>query len=102
LNAEFPQAGYGSKAYIVPDTQITRTSTGLELQVLMPVVNAPFRVYFAYNPTRVNTNIQPPLAVDRSMFPNDATYNEAIATYGTAIPYSERSTTFRFTIGRTF
>jgi len=36
------------------------------------------------------------------MFPNDATYNEAIATYGTAIPYSERSTTFRFTIGRTF
>jgi outer membrane protein insertion porin family len=102
LNSEFPQAGYGSEAYIVPDTQIIRTSTGLELQVLMPVVNAPFRVYFAYNPTRVNTNIQPPLAVDKSMFVNDATYNEAIATYGTAIPYSERSTTFRFTIGRTF
>jgi outer membrane protein insertion porin family len=102
LNDEFPQANYGSKAYIVPGTQLTRTSTGLELQVLMPVVNAPFRVYFAYNPTRVNTNIQPPLAVDRSMFANDATYNEAIATYGTAIPYSERSTTFRFTIGRTF
>ena len=102
LNGEFPQAGYGPEAFIVPGTQITRTSTGLELQVLMPVVNAPFRVYFAYNPTRVNTNIQPPLAVDRSMFANDATYNEAIALYGTAIPYSERSTTFRFTIGRTF
>ena len=25
------------------DTQIPRVSTGLELQVLMPVVNAPFR-----------------------------------------------------------
>ncbi|MGA3028717.1 MAG: outer membrane protein assembly factor BamA [Bryobacteraceae bacterium] len=102
LNAEFPQAGYGPKAYIAPGTQILRTSTGLELQVLMPVVNAPFRVYFAYNPTRVNTNLQPPLAVDRSMFANDATYNGAIALYGTAVPYSERSTTFRFTIGRTF
>jgi outer membrane protein insertion porin family len=102
LNGEFPQAGYGAEAYIAPGTQILRTSTGLEIQVLMPVVNAPFRVYFAYNPTRVNTTLQPPLAIDRSMFNNDYTYNAAVALYGTAIPYSERSTTFRFTIGRTF
>jgi outer membrane protein insertion porin family len=102
LNADWPQAGYSNRSYIAPGTQILRTSTGLELQVLMPVVNAPFRVYFAYNPTRVNTNLQPPLAVDRSMFNNDYTYNAAVALYGTAIPYSERSTTFRFTIGRTF
>jgi outer membrane protein insertion porin family len=102
LNSEFPQAGYGPLGYIVPGTQVPRMSTGLELQVLMPVVNAPFRVYWAYNPMRVETTVAPPLAVDRSMFPNDATYNGAIALYGTPIPYSERPNTFRFTIGRTF
>ncbi|MGA2183656.1 MAG: outer membrane protein assembly factor BamA [Bryobacteraceae bacterium] len=102
LNSDFPQAGYGPQAYIAPGTQKLRMSTGLELQVLMPVVNAPFRVYWSYNPSRVNTTLQPPLAVDRSMFPNDITYYNAIALYGTAIPYKERSSVFRFTIGRTF
>src|SRR5207302_3196817 len=29
-----------------------RMSTGLELQVFLPVVNAPFRIYWAYNPVR--------------------------------------------------
>src|SRR5262249_37043755 len=29
-----------------------RMSTGIELQVLLPVLNAPFRVYYAYNPLR--------------------------------------------------
>ena len=39
-----------ARLYIQPGSQKIRTSTGLELQVLMPVVNAPFRVYWAYNP----------------------------------------------------
>jgi outer membrane protein insertion porin family len=30
-----------------------RMSTGLELQVFLPIVNAPFRVYWAYNPLRL-------------------------------------------------
>ena len=50
LNSEFPEASFPSKAIIAPGTQRIRASTGLELQVLMPVVNAPFRVYWAYNP----------------------------------------------------
>ncbi len=33
-----------------PGTQQMRSSTGVELQVMMPVVNAPFRLYWAYNP----------------------------------------------------
>jgi outer membrane protein insertion porin family len=102
LNSEFPQAGYNGSAYIVPGTQKLRTSTGLELQVLMPVVNAPFRVYWAYNPTVVRENILPPLAVDRSLFDNAATYNSFLSQYGSPIPYFERRSTFRFTIGRTF
>src|SRR6185295_9683683 len=39
LNQQFPEANYGEKAVIAPGTQKIRASTGLELQVLMPVVN---------------------------------------------------------------
>jgi len=28
-------------------------STGAELSVLMPVINAPFRLFYAYNPLRL-------------------------------------------------
>ncbi len=31
-----------------------RMSTGLELQMFLPVVNAPFRIYWAYNPLRLD------------------------------------------------
>src|SRR5204863_1939684 len=31
-----------------------RTSTGVELQVMMPVINAPFRLIFAFNPNRID------------------------------------------------
>ena len=87
---------------VAAGTQKIRTSTGLEFQVLMPVVNAPFRVYFAYNPTTVREYLTPPIAADRSYFPNAATYNAAISTIGFAQPFFEKRTLFRFTIGRTF
>ncbi|MFZ0589292.1 MAG: outer membrane protein assembly factor BamA [Bryobacteraceae bacterium] len=102
LNALFPQSDFGTRALIDGATEAIRSSTGLEIQVIMPVVNAPFRVYFAYNPTLVRTNIQPPIVADRSYFPNDYTYNQYIQTYALSYPYDERTTTFRFTIGRTF
>ena len=70
LNRLFPEAGFKNKAVLAPGTQALRSSTGLELQVLMPVVNAPFRVYFAYNPNVVRENLVPPIAADRSYFPN--------------------------------
>jgi outer membrane protein insertion porin family len=104
LNTTFPQAGFNGKVYIAPETQKWRASTGLELQVMLPVVNAPFRLYFAYNPLVVREWIQPPIVVDRSMFPNAATFQNALtnSTIGQAYPFFERRTMFRFTIGRTF
>jgi outer membrane protein insertion porin family len=102
LNQLFPQADFGRRAYIAPGTQVPRVSTGLELQVLMPVVNAPFRLYWAYNPSIVNTTLQPPVVADRSFFPNDATYQNALQFLGVATPYHERHSIFRFSIGRTF
>jgi outer membrane protein insertion porin family len=102
LNAQFPQAGYSGRVVIAPGTQNMRMSTGLEIQVLMPVVNAPFRLYWAYNPLRVDTNLQPPIVADRSIFPNTATFNSYVTTYGIPVPFYERASTFRFSIGRTF
>jgi outer membrane protein insertion porin family len=103
LNQEFPQAGFTGEAYIQPGSQKIRSSTGVELQVLMPVVNAPFRVYWAYNPTRFEGTLLAPIVADRSYFPNATTYNNAISSIGAVLPYSvERSAMFRFTVGRTF
>jgi outer membrane protein insertion porin family len=102
LNAQFPQADFNGRAYIAPGTQKLRVSTGLELQVLMPVVNAPFRLYWAYNPSIFRGYLQPPIVADRSYFPNAATYQNAIVSVGQPIPFFERHSTFRFSIGRTF
>jgi outer membrane protein insertion porin family len=102
LNAIFPQADFGRRAYVAPGTQVPRVSAGLELQVLMPVVNAPFRLYWAYNLSIVNTNLQPPVAADRSFFPNNATYQSALAAFGQSTAFAEKRSMFRFSIGRTF
>jgi outer membrane protein insertion porin family len=102
LNTSYPQAAFDPRAKIAPGTQRPRMSTGAELQVLLPVVNAPFRIYWAYNPMIVREFLQPPIVADRSFFPNQATFFNALAQFGQASPFFERRKTFRFTIGRTF
>jgi outer membrane protein insertion porin family len=102
LNAAFPQAGFPGKAFLIDFTQKPRMSTGLEVQIMMPVVNAPFRFYWAFNPLRVDDVIQPPIAADRSYFPNQTTFINSIAQFGQPSPYRERQRIFRFTISRTF
>jgi len=102
LNGQFPTAGFENNTILVPGSQKIRTSTGLELQIMMPVVNAPFRLYWAYNPTTLNTVFQPPIAIDPTMFPNRATYNNAAQTIAYPAAYPERRSMFRFTISRTF
>jgi outer membrane protein insertion porin family len=102
LNGQYPTAGFVGKAFVYPGTQAPRMSTGLELQVLLPVVQAPFRVYWAYNPMVVREYLQPPIVADRSIFPNEATFLNAVASFGNAYPFLEKRSLFRFTIGRTF
>ncbi|MGA8026425.1 MAG: outer membrane protein assembly factor BamA [Bryobacteraceae bacterium] len=115
LNSEFgylyPEAdiNFTRRALIVAGTQKPRVTSGLELQVLMPVVNAPFRLYWGYNLSYVNTNLTPPFLLGPSAFPNMATYNFALYGdgvtsngYGRTIPFDERRSIFRFSIGRTF
>ncbi len=84
----------------------TRMSTGLELQVIMPIVNAPFRIYYAFNPLRLDTMATTPTPITRSMFPQgsagDYTYRQAISLYNPAYQLKEPFTTFRFTVATTF
>jgi outer membrane protein insertion porin family len=102
LNNLFPEAAFPGRAVVAPGTQAIRTSTGVELQVMMPVVNAPFRLYWAYNPNVVQQYLQPPVVADRSYFPNQATFLNAVSQFGQAQPFFEKRTQFRFSVGRTF
>jgi outer membrane protein insertion porin family len=102
LNSTYTQAGFSNRVKIAPGTQAVRMSTGLEVQVILPIVQAPFRVYWAYNPVVLQQYLQPPIVLDRSMYPNQTTFVNAINTYSPAYPYYEKRSTFRFTIGRTF
>jgi outer membrane protein insertion porin family len=83
-----------------------RISTGLELQMFLPVINAPFRIYWAYNPLRLDTPANPPIPVTRSMFPpgaaGDYTYHLALNTYSPSFLLREPRKTFRFTVATTF
>jgi outer membrane protein insertion porin family len=102
LDNQFPQAAFPPEVKIAPGTEAIRTSTGLEIDVILPIVQAPFRIYYAYNPTNVREYLQPPIVFDRSTFPNTATFTNALGSYGAAYPFFEKRGTFRFTIGRTF
>jgi outer membrane protein insertion porin family len=93
-----------------------RMSTGLELQMFLPVVNAPFRIYWAYNPLRINEQTTPPIPVTPEMFPGSFdkngnyvltragayTYGLAKVTYSPQLLLREPRKTFRFTVATTF
>jgi outer membrane protein insertion porin family len=99
LQQLFPSTPISGQAYIAPGTQKPRISTGLELQVLMPVVNAPFRLYWAYNLSYVNTTLNPPVLEQPALSPStQSELQQLLMTNG----YDERRSLFRFSVGRTF
>jgi outer membrane protein insertion porin family len=97
---------------------VPRMSTGAELSVIMPIINAPFRFFYAYNPLRlyekpfcnqglgVNKSSCTAEMITRDMFPpggaGDYTYNEVIAGYGAQNIFREPRKTFRLTVSTTF
>jgi outer membrane protein insertion porin family len=92
---------------VVPGTNfVPRMSTGLELQVLLPIVQQPFRIYYAYNPLTLNTIVTSPSPIVRSMFPpggaGDFSFQQAISTLAPNFHLQEPKRTFRFTISTTF
>ena len=99
---KFPQT-----LQIAPGTNWTpRMSVGLQLQVMLPIVNAPFRIYWAYNPMRLDTTSTGTVPITRDMFPpgaaGDYTFQQAVATYAPKFLLREPLRTFRFTVGTSF
>ncbi|MBS1814201.1 MAG: outer membrane protein assembly factor BamA [Acidobacteria bacterium] len=47
---------------------VPRMSNGIELQVILPIVNAPFRIYYAYNSLRLYEDLTQRQAVDSYTF----------------------------------
>jgi len=79
-----------------------RISSGLDVQILLPIVNAPLHLFYGYNLSRVNSVIVPPQDLPpESLFPNEATYIDALRNF---VPFrlKEKSGRVGFTVQRTF
>lgn len=85
---------------------VPRMSTGAELDVMMPIINAPFRLYYAYNPLRLETDFYTQDLITRSMFPaggaGDYTFAQAQQAYGSQYQLREPRKTFRLAVSTTF
>jgi outer membrane protein assembly factor BamA len=73
--------GTGTVSLIQSTNGVIRGSTGVEIDFLLPVVSAPFRLIFAYNPQ---------------------TFDGVINLGTTPIPVREPNHNIQFTIGRSF
>ena len=85
---------------------VPRDSAGGELDVMMPIINAPFRIYYAVNPLKLFTTFSRTNLITRSMFPaggaGDYSFNEANEFYNGLYVLREPSKTFRLTVATTF
>jgi outer membrane protein insertion porin family len=117
------QVGFLRNIHPISGTNfVPRMSTGAELSVIMPVINAPFRFFWAYNPLRLYEQPYCNLGlgshkdscsgelITRSMFPSgagyrgagDNTFKEVSGAYGARDIFREPRKTFRFTVSTTF
>jgi outer membrane protein insertion porin family len=98
---------------------LPRMSTGAEISAIMPIINAPMRIYWAFNPLRLyerpycndvligsNKGSCSAELITRDMFPTggagDYTYGESMQAYGSRYLFREPRKTFRFTVSTTF
>jgi outer membrane protein insertion porin family len=117
-NPDFPNLHVASNLSIVNGTNfLPHTSAGAEIDVVLPIVNAPFRFYYAYNYHRLNQTISgnpggyylseavknslPPGVLQTQIAPE---LNTLLEEQRQQIPASllEPKHTFRFTVGKTF
>jgi outer membrane protein insertion porin family len=115
LRTEFPNTSIGSSLRLAPGSNFApRTSTGVEIIVQLPIVQAPFRIYWAFNPDLYqhtvtapnssyflsNTFVSslPPGVYSQQIVP---TLDDLLKTPQT-VDFHERRSTFRFSVSRTF
>jgi outer membrane protein insertion porin family len=123
INQNFPLVNQGQQLQIAPGTNFhPRMSTGIEFNVNIPIIQAPFRIYYAYNPLRIHDTIIAPfdkinlqqlaqtcqaLGLLNPLHPNQCdpsiTYQIQPSLQNPGrLNYFEPLTTFRFTVSRTF
>jgi outer membrane protein insertion porin family len=115
------QVGFQKNIHPVSGTNfVPRMSLGGEISVVMPIINAPVRVFYAYNPLRLyerpycnqdlansskNQSCSAQL-ITRDLFPpggaGDFTYQQAIQGYGAQNQFREPRKTFRLSVSTTF
>jgi len=113
LRTQFPKTTINQTIGLVPGTNFKlRTSTGVEFVVQLPIVNAPFRLYWAYNLNRLHEALVAP----QSFFDSDSLpplppgvresqvlpQLNAIVNNPARLNFFDALRTFRFTISRTF
>jgi outer membrane protein insertion porin family len=115
LQTTFPNATVSNSLQLAPGSNfLPRTSTGVEFVVRLPIVQAPFRVYWAFNPSLYShvvtapassfylsgsfRNSLPPGVYDLQIAP---ALNELLSN-PQRIYFNERRSTFRFSVSRTF
>jgi outer membrane protein insertion porin family len=122
LLTQFPdaqsQVGLQRQLKIAAGTNFRpRASTGAELVVQLPIIQAPFRIYYAFNLNRLHQQIVAPpdyiepseissVCADKALtdfckFQFRPTLNQFINNPG-RLNYFEPLRTFRFTVSRTF
>ncbi|HEY0797094.1 MAG TPA: outer membrane protein assembly factor BamA [Acidisarcina sp.] len=85
---------------------VPRMSIGAQLSAILPIVNAPFRIYYAFNPLRLYQDVQGQDLITRTMFPQggagDFSFAESQQLYGRLYRLREPRKTFRLTVSTTF
>ncbi|HWF66509.1 MAG TPA: outer membrane protein assembly factor BamA [Acidobacteriaceae bacterium] len=99
--------GVPNRLGVIPGTNIQpRVSVGPQITAMLPIINAPVRLYFAFNPVRLHQDVNSQFIVTRSMFPageaGDFTYNEAKANYGSQYFLWEPRKTLRISVSTSF
>ena len=124
IPSQFPDApklgGLTQQLSIAPGSNFrVRASTGIEFVVQLPIIQAPFRIYYAYNVHRLYQELvarQPFIepteiaylkgifnAVDPTIYPVQIKPQlDFIQNNPGRLNYFEPKTTFRFTVSRTF
>ncbi len=123
INSQFPLVNQQAQLQLAPGSNFRpRASTGIEFNINLPIVQAPFRIYWAYNPVRFHQTIVAPfdsinmhnlylqcqaLGLTDPLKPNscDPIILTPISPYLVnpgRLNYFEPRSTFRFTVSRTF
>ncbi|HWY06863.1 MAG TPA: outer membrane protein assembly factor BamA [Candidatus Acidoferrales bacterium] len=132
INQMFPLANQHAQLQIAPGTNFKlRDSAGIEFIVNLPIVQAPFRIYYSYNPLRYHQTLFAPnsqingINLSRQCIasgqtnpitpidPNNLNNWQSICSPAVVLAvqpifapsglnYFEPKTTFRFTVSRTF